>query len=123
MEAKGLTLAASNWQDEPTFVGRDFSFRPYFIEAMRGHAGRYYALGTTSRRRGYYFSYPVGDRDEPMGVVVVKIDIDGFEKRWRGEGSELVVSDPDGVVFISTNASWRYHTLVPFTSGQIQAIR
>lgn len=123
MDARGTTLAASNWQDELTFVGRNFAFRPYFIEAMRGKAGRYFALGTTSGRRGYYFSHPVGDRDEPMGVVVVKIAIDVFEKGWRGEGSELIVSDPSGVVFMSTHPAWRYQTLYPLASGQIQAIR
>lgn len=123
MDAQGNTLAASNWQAPLTFVGRNFAFRPYFAEAMQGRRGRYFALGTTSGRRGYYFSHPVGDSDEPMGVVVVKIDIDAFEKRWRGEGSELIVSDPDGVVFISTNAAWRYQTLVQLAAAQIQTIR
>ena len=123
MDAQGTTLAASNWQDAVTFVGRNFAFRPYFIEAMQGRPGHYFALGTTSGRRGYYFSHPVGDRDEPKGVVVVKIDIDAFEKRWRGEGSELIVSDPYGVIFISTNAAWRYQTLGQLTSAQILAIR
>ena len=52
---------------------------------MQGRAGRYYALGTTSGRRGYYFSYPVGDPDEPLGVVVVKIDIDTLENNWRSK--------------------------------------
>lgn len=56
MDARGVTLAASNWQDELTFVGQNFVFRPYFLDAMQGRAGRYYALGTTSGRRGYYFS-------------------------------------------------------------------
>ena len=50
-----MTLAASNWQKALTFVGRNFAFRPYFIEAMRGGAGRYYALGTTSGAARFYF--------------------------------------------------------------------
>ena len=123
MDARGETLAASNWQDEPTFIGRNFAFRPYFIDAMRGQPGRYYALGTTSGRRGYYFSHPVGDRDEPMGVVVVKIAIDTFENDWRKEDAELVVTDPDGVIFISTRPDWRLHTLRPLDERQIGQIR
>lgn len=36
MRADGLTIAASNWADKSTFIGKNFAFRPYFQEAMRG---------------------------------------------------------------------------------------
>lgn len=52
MDRDGLTIAASNWQDERPFIGRNFSYRPYFKAAMRGELGRYFALGTTSSKRG-----------------------------------------------------------------------
>lgn len=123
MDAQGETLAASNWQEELTFVGRNFAFRPYFVEAMNGRPGRYYALGTTSGRRGYYFSHPVGDADEPLGVVVVKIDIEAFEKNWRSVGTDLLISDPDGVIFLSTRPEWRYRTLEPLPAAMISRIR
>lgn len=123
MDRHGDTLAASNWDDELTFVGRNFAFRPYFTTAMAGRAGRYYALGTTSGRRGYYFSYPVGDADDPMGVVVVKIDIDMLEQVWIDKGSELVITDPDGVIFVSTRPEWRYHSIQPLSAATIERIR
>jgi two-component system C4-dicarboxylate transport sensor histidine kinase DctB len=123
MDAKGLTLAASNWQDERTFVGSNFSFRPYFTEAMEGRAGRYFALGTTSGRRGYYFSSPVGEPDEPLGVVAVKIDIDTLENNWLNQETELIVTDPDGVIFVATRPEWRYRTLQPLSVEAIARIR
>ncbi len=123
MDATGETLAASNWRDERTFVGRNFDFRPYFVEAMKGRPGRYYALGTTSGRRGYYFSYPVGGNRDPAGVIVVKVAIDTLEYDWRGQATELVVSDPDGVIFISTRPQWLFHTLHPLGAEVIARIR
>lgn len=123
MDADGVTLAASNWRNERTFVGRNFSFRPYFVDAMQGRAGRYYALGTTSGRRGYYFSYPVGDLDEPNGVVVVKIDINTLEDNWGDKDTELVVTDPDGIIFVSTRAEWRYRTMQPLSAAAIARVR
>jgi len=123
MDAGGVTLAASNWRDPRTFVGSNFSFRPYFVDAMGGKAGRYFALGTTSGRRGYYFSYPVGEPDEPLGVVVVKIGIDTLENAWRNKGTELIVTDPDGVIFVSTRPEWRYRTLQPLSPEAISRIR
>jgi len=68
MDKEGLTIAASNWNEEHPFVGRNFSYRPYFKEAMRGHLGRYFALGTTSSLRGYYFAYPVRKDDKILGA-------------------------------------------------------
>jgi len=59
MDNNGCTIAASNWKDEHPFVGQNFSYRPYFKEAMNGRLGKYFALGTTSSLRGYYFAYPV----------------------------------------------------------------
>ncbi|BAN69260.1 two-component system, NtrC family, C4-dicarboxylate transport sensor histidine kinase DctB [endosymbiont of unidentified scaly snail isolate Monju] len=111
MDAQGLTLAASNWAQERTFIGRNFGFRPYFRQAMRGEAGRYYALGSTSRVRGYYFSYPVLELGRPVGVVVLKMDIAHLEQDWRNPRETVLVVDPDGVVFIASQADWRFRTL------------
>lgn len=123
MDKRGVTIAASNWQDEITFIGRNFAFRPYFKEAMEGRPGRYYALGTTSGRRGYYFSYPVGAKGDTLGVIVVKIEIDTLENDWGSNDSQLLVSDPDGVIFIATDPAWRYHMMVPLSEAGIARIR
>ncbi|WP_240905628.1 sensor histidine kinase [Thiorhodococcus mannitoliphagus] len=113
MDATGLTIAASNWNAERPFVGRNFSFRPYFRDAMEGQLGRYFALGTTSKQRGYYFAYPVREAEEILGAVVVKIDIAATERRWTKPDRSFLVTDPDGVIFISTRPEQRFHTLFP----------
>ena len=117
MDRNGLTLAASNWQGERPFVGRNFSFRPYFQQAIQGNLGRYYALGTTSRQRGYYFASPVRAGGKTFGVVVVKVNLNEIEQQWSGLPEELLVADPDGVIFISTLPSWRFHTVTPLVEA------
>jgi two-component system C4-dicarboxylate transport sensor histidine kinase DctB len=107
MNTAGLTVAASNWQKERTFVGQNFSFRPYFELAMQGGLGHYYALGTTSKERGYYFSYPVRRAAETLGVLVIKMDLSNIEQYWSNQNSQFVVSDPDGVIFITTTRGCR----------------
>lgn len=113
MDASGLTIAASNWKAERPFVGRNFSFRPYFRDAMGGQLGRYFALGTTSKQRGYYFAYPVHEGDDILGAVVVKIDISEAEQRWSKPDRVFLVTDPDGVIFVSTRPEQRFRTLFP----------
>jgi len=122
MNTDGLTIAASNWQEKHPFVGRNFSYRPYFKEAMAGKLGRYFAIGTTSSRRGYYFAYPVRKGDEILGAVAIKINIDSVEQKWSHHDENFVVSDPEGVVFITTKPEWRYKTLKPLGKDVLQKI-
>ncbi len=118
----GLTVAASNWEQTNTFIGRNFSFRPYFRQAIQGRMGRYYALGTTSGERGYYFASPVRiSTGEIIGVMVVKINITLHESDWRQDSAHFIVADPEGVVFMSSNPEWRLHSLQTL-SPAVQAI-
>lgn len=122
MGTDGTTLAASNWHLERTFVGRNFSFRPYFRDALANKAGRYFALGTTSKVRGYFFSYPVRYRGKILGVVVVKINLNDIEKDWSDPMTDILVTDEDGVVFISTRPGWKFRTLNPLPQEDLQRI-
>lgn len=123
MNEQGLTLAASNWQSERPFVGNNFSFRPYFTQAMEGKLGRYFALGTTSRKRGYYFSYPITYAARHIGAIVVKMDLTNIEQHWSGRKIQFIVSDSDGVIFITTQPDWLFSSIKPISDETRQLIR
>ena len=127
MDRNGLTLAASNWNKPDSFIGDNYSFRPYFQEAVKGRLGHYYALGLSSGQRGYYFAYPVkDDQGHIRGVVAVKVSLASLEKERGGAHYEFVVTDPHGVIFLSTRPQWRYHTFKPLRPElrkQVQASR
>ena len=48
LDRHGETLAASNWRDWSSFVGNNYAFRPYFIDAVANDSGRYFAVGVTT---------------------------------------------------------------------------
>ncbi|MBE0583873.1 MAG: sensor histidine kinase [Desulfofustis sp.] len=123
MNKDGLTIAASNWQDERPFVGRNFSYRPYFQQAMNGQLGRYFALGTTSIKRGYYFAYPVRLEHEILGAVVIKIDIDSVEKSWGYHDSVFIVTDPEDVIFLTTRPNWRFRTIGDISPSTLELVK
>lgn len=118
--ADGVTLAASNFDRPDSFVGESFSYRPYFADAASGANGRFFALGTTSGVRGYYFGSPVwNDEGRVIGVVALKIGVDDLEASWRGAEYQIIVSDPEGIVFMSTEPNWLYRGLLPLTDDRI----
>ncbi|TCK06090.1 ATP-binding protein [Marinobacterium mangrovicola] len=122
MNAEGLTVAASNWRKEDTFIGRNFSFRPYFQDAMAGNEGRYFALGTTSNRRGYYFSSPLRLEGKVVGAVVVKVDLHDVERHWSNPLIDILVTDSDGVIFISTRPEWKFRSLRALSQADLGRI-
>jgi len=111
MDRSGLTIASSNRSEPYSFVGKDYSFRPYFQEAMNGRSAVYLAMGVTSGKRGIYFSQPVTGADPhvPIGVVVVKGSAEYMAERLLHKArpahemqkAMLFIVDPHGVIFVS----------------------
>ena len=121
MTREGETIASSNRNAADSFVGKNFDFRPYFKQAISGTPATYMALGTTSGRRGAYYSHPVaGDNPDAIaGVVVIKASIEQVEKELVAAPDEIVlVTDPQGIVFISNRKNWLYHSLNELTPEQ-----
>lgn len=115
----GNTLAASNFDQTPTFIGENFSYRPYFYDARDGGVGKFFALGTTSLKRGYYFGAPITTDAGIAGVVVFKVDIDAIESSWRGSDYEIIVTDPEGIVFMSGRHDWLFSAIQPLTDERL----
>ncbi|WP_215403437.1 sensor histidine kinase [Vibrio gigantis] len=118
LDSIGTTIAASNWNLKHSFVGRNFAFRPYYQQAIQGHEKQYFALGSTSGKRGYYYSYPVSYAAEIIGVIVVKMDLSLIEASWQGKQSFFVADDKDQIIFMSSNPEWLFKSLQPLDAAQ-----
>jgi two-component system C4-dicarboxylate transport sensor histidine kinase DctB len=126
MDTTGLTIAASSYRKELSFVGRNFGYRPYFTQAVEGGLGRFFALGTTSGERGYFYAYPVEVGQRIIGVVAVKFLVAPFEEAWRGGDHWVIVKDLNGVVFMSSDPGWHFRTMRLLSAverNRIEAIR
>ncbi len=120
MTPDGVTIAASNHAENDSFVGQNFTYRPYFTAALAGQKGRFYAIGTTSGVRGYYFAAPIRDAANAVaGVIAVKIGLDVIEAEWRAQETVILVTDPEGIVFLSTKPEVLYQGLLPLTPARL----
>ena len=117
MDRGGLTIAASNWDQPLGFVGKNFSYRPYFSEALAGRASRFYGIGTNTGEAGYFIAQPVyrnGSAGGPVdGVIAVKITLDEFERTWASSDVPILLADRHGIIFRTNRPAWRYHSLQP----------
>ncbi|MBP2292720.1 sensor histidine kinase [Azospirillum rugosum] len=115
MNPSGTTIAASNWNSTASFVGQNFAYRPYFRSAIERGEGHHFALGTTSFVPGYYTAQRVSaenrTEETPLGVVVLKVGFQTLEEAWSHGGEKVLVTDRDGIVFITNVPGWRYNAL------------
>lgn len=116
-DSAGLVIASSNYQQTDSFVGSNFSFRPYFQDARRGQAAQYVGLGVRSHKRGYFFSSPLwAEDDKVIGVITVKVNLEQLEKRLAQDGTDVLIADKHNVVFMSNLPDWRYKALFPLSA-------
>ncbi len=134
VDAAGTTLAASNWSAGASFVGKNFSYRPYFQATLRGEVGRYFALGSSSHQPGYYIAYPVRPEgrsrgaypvrpdERSLGAVVIKLGMERVEQSWTADSNRVIVTDADGVIIITNTPGWRYHSLKALEPADLERI-
>lgn len=121
IDTAGIAIAASNAGEPTSFVGIDYNFRHYFQEAMAKGAASQYGLGTISGRPGLYLASRVDDVGKPLGVAVLKVELDGVEANWRSSGFLVFVTDERGVVLATSQPEWRFHALAPLSAEDAAA--
>ena len=118
---EGLTLASSNRNAKDSFVGQNYTFRPYFQQAMKGNVSQHFAFGTVSKKRGIFASAPVKDKEgNIVGVVVIKKEVEDIEASLKQYIWFLV--DQNGIIFMSSQPDARLKSLWPLDNQLQQKI-
>jgi two-component system C4-dicarboxylate transport sensor histidine kinase DctB len=107
----GKAIAASNWRSPQSFVGTDYGKRRYVRDAQALGAASHFAMGTVSRKPGLF----IAQRTAKKGVVAIKLEFDRIEAAWaKGEDASFV-TDPNGIVLVSSRPQWRFFLTMPLS--------
>ena len=66
---------------------------------------------------GAFISAPVREQGKALGVIVLKVGLEAMEQALAGAGDTLLLSDADGVVFLSSEHKLRYRALAPLSDA------
>src|SRR5690606_14012713 len=113
MDARGISVASSNWDTPASTVGLDYSDREHFRMSITGVPGQQFAVGKTTRVPGFFFSMPVRKDSQVIGTVGVKVNQPKLQHLLRIAGS--LISDEYGVVVLAENPKYLF-TLLPGAS-------
>lgn len=123
MSASGVTVAASNYKNADSFVGQFYAFRPYFLDAMNGQTGHFFAVGVTTGRPGYFVAEPVRDGNGNIrGAAVVKIGLSALTGAWSGSNDQILVVNEDGIILAASTPAHLFGTIRPLTTAQRQTL-
>lgn len=126
MNQDGRTIASSNWDQENSFVGKEYAYRPYFKQALEQQKGQFFGVGATTNIPGYFVSAPYRVGNQVKAVIVAKVLLSSIVDSWstRTQNDEIVfVADENQVVILTSKQEWLYHSLKPLSLDQNKAIK
>jgi len=107
MDSSGEVVASSTYEDDKNLIGNNYSFRPYFVEAMNERESFYPAIGVTTLKRGLYFGLPIYDSDDKViGVIVLKMGLDDVDDHLKKYPLPSALISVDSVIFSSNRDDW-----------------
>lgn len=107
MNLEGEALVST----DPSFVGKNYGFREYFQKAVDGEPSIQASVGVTSKKLGYYFSYPVEKSGNIVGVVVCKLDPETVTIQDISEDVNLMIINENGIIIYSEENDKEFKSL------------
>ena len=107
LDRDGRTVAAT----DRARLGENHKPEAYFLDALRSNT----TIFTVSPREsgGYAFTYTrrVDWQSETLGVIVVEVNLQKFERAWAGISDVVLVTDSTGAIILATEPRWRGMTV------------
>ncbi len=124
MNQEGITVAAT----DKTFEGNNYAFRNYFKKAIVGEENAEVAVGSTTKKPGYYFASPVYSPNgiDVMAVVVFKLKAEVIREIMISHNSledeRVMLVNNYGIVVSTNKKDSLYKAIGNLTSGEISQI-
>ncbi|CUH48354.1 sensor histidine kinase [Ruegeria atlantica] len=103
LDGDGRTVAAT----DRARLGEPHRSSPYFIDAVRANSTIFTVIEKDSGGYSFVYSRRMEANSEVLGVIVVEVDLQKFERAWAGISDAVMVTDSTGTIILSTEPQWR----------------
>ena len=122
LNTKGDVVGSSNYLSKNSLLEKNYSFRPYYQQAILGQPATYYAVGNVTGLRGYFFANPILSKGAVLGVIVIKLSLESVFKELNAGPFDYLLVGNDSVIFAASNSFWDNRTLYPIPKKWQEAI-
>jgi len=70
-----------------------------------------------------FFIKTIISAGEPIGAVVVKLDMNFWEENWKNSGENIVAADENNIVILSSKPEWRYQSIGELSLSTAEKIK
>lgn len=125
MDKSGQTIVAT----DKRFLNQNYSFRPYFQQAILGKPSFDIAFGASTKELGFYLSQPIYNKNqEIVGVLVGKIkphipNLSINIVNSKAKDTKVVITDEYGIIIYSANNSLLFKTLKPLSQAELEIVK
>ncbi|TMJ00023.1 MAG: sensor histidine kinase [Alphaproteobacteria bacterium] len=106
----GTVLSAASSDPAEMIIGRDVRDRSYFLKAIESDRSTYLGVDPVSKRVRYYLAEAVTNGGL-LGVALVRIEFDALEQAWARSAERVLITDPDGIVFLTSDPAFKYRAI------------
>lgn len=103
LDIDGRTVAAT----DRNLLGSQHRSQAYYVDAIRSNTTVFSLIEREGG--GYRFTYSrrISSGTDVLGVIVVEVDLQKFERAWAGISDAVVVTDSTGRIILATEPRWR----------------
>ena len=106
LDDKGQAVISSDYKENVSLKGNNYTFREYFTEAMKGNEHVMMAVGVTTGIRGIYFSSPIENNGKIIGVMVIKANLDKIDAIICNNSIYTDIISDNDMIFSTANKNW-----------------
>lgn len=103
LDAGGRAVAATDRK----MLGSTHRQAAYFIGALRSNATVFSSIPREAGGFRFTYSRRVESNNELIGVIVVEVDLQKFERAWAGIADAVMITNSEGVIILATEPRWR----------------
>ena len=103
LDRDGRAVAAT----ERDRLGSQHRTEQYFVDALRTRDTLFTARERESSGYSFTYSRRIDEQGELLGVILVEVDLQKFERDWSGISDAVLVADSSGQIILATEPRWR----------------
>ncbi|OWU83436.1 cytochrome C biogenesis protein CcmE [Oceanicola sp. 22II-s10i] len=103
LDADGRIVAAT----DRNRLGEQHRAQSFFVDALRSNGTVFSALQRETGGYRFTYSRKIETQGTAIGVVLVEVDLQKFERAWAGFADAVHVTDSTGTIILATELRWR----------------
>ena len=103
MDRDGRIVAAT----DRNRLGQSLRQEGFFVEALRSNSTVFTTIRQETGAYSFTYSRRMDSGGDAVGVIVVEVDLQKFERAWAGIADAVLVLDSEGRIILATEPRWR----------------